>query len=157
MLTFFHGWRRKIGCVTLVMALALMVVWMRGQVRFDFLELNLSHATYRICTLGGSVRFLRQTPSDGGQLLAWRSGDLTEIFGYGTDENGKPEHYDEWEDAEVEWRRDFLGIHAGAGQYSSRRVVCCVLPYWSLVLPVTLLSGYLIVFKPRKPAHISPD
>lgn len=153
---FFHGWRRKIGCVTLVMALALMVFWMRSRVMYDFVGLNLSQATYRFCTLGSCARFVKQTPPDGGQLFDWRTGELTDIAGYGLDENGEPEVLDEWE-GEVEWRCDVLDFHAGAGHYSSKRVAVWVLPYWSFVLPLTFLSGYLIFSKPRKKTNVVPD
>lgn len=27
---FFHGWQRKVGCVTLVMALAVCAMWIRN-------------------------------------------------------------------------------------------------------------------------------
>jgi hypothetical protein len=34
--TFFHGWRRKAGLVSLVMALAMFGLWMRSMVHYDF-------------------------------------------------------------------------------------------------------------------------
>lgn len=35
MSSFFHGWRRKAGCVTLVMALIVMTAWIRSLVVTD--------------------------------------------------------------------------------------------------------------------------
>ena len=32
---FFHGWRRKAGCITLAMALLLMALWLRSNLLFD--------------------------------------------------------------------------------------------------------------------------
>src|SRR5689334_20227541 len=35
MLTFFHGWRRKMGAAALVMACVLMAGWLRSQIAID--------------------------------------------------------------------------------------------------------------------------
>lgn len=32
---FFHGWRRKTGCVTLAVAMLLMALWIRSDILFD--------------------------------------------------------------------------------------------------------------------------
>ena len=36
---FFQGWRRKIGCVTLVMAFVLVLGWIRSFYVEDFIDL----------------------------------------------------------------------------------------------------------------------
>lgn len=38
MLTFFHGWRRKMGCVVLPGACLFMAAWMRSYATCDILE-----------------------------------------------------------------------------------------------------------------------
>ena len=38
MAAFFHGWRRKTGCVTLMMALLLMALWVRSDWQVDVVQ-----------------------------------------------------------------------------------------------------------------------
>jgi len=40
MFDFFHGWRRKAGCVLLVMAFAFTILWMRSMVVHDVVRLG---------------------------------------------------------------------------------------------------------------------
>lgn len=65
MRTFFHGWRRMLGCLTLVMACLLMGVWMRSRVVTDQIWkdprrngslMNLR----RLAISGGAVYWIRQ-------------------------------------------------------------------------------------------------
>jgi hypothetical protein len=40
---FFHGWRRKAGCVTLVAAMIFMSGWIRSLTRFDVINCPLGN------------------------------------------------------------------------------------------------------------------
>lgn len=44
MWSFFHGWRRKAGVVTLVMALAMAAAWVRSCVVDDLIQIRLTPA-----------------------------------------------------------------------------------------------------------------
>jgi len=58
MSSFFHGWRRKIGCVTLVMAAAVTCAWTRSDVIADFLIVDFGTVGYRIRSLDGLLKFI---------------------------------------------------------------------------------------------------
>ncbi len=64
-------------------------------------------------------------------------------------------YYDPWAEIGFErgtWR--LAGATIGSGQMCGaegwRKAYVLIVPYWSLVLPLTLLSAWLILAKPRK-------
>ncbi|MDB5345254.1 MAG: hypothetical protein JWP89_3631 [Schlesneria sp.] len=144
--TFFHGWRRKAGCVFLVTACVLMAAWLRGGFQYDFFDLNIQGMTYRLGTHGGQLRFITQGPTNSPQLVSWDTGKLEELLPYQPGQSRDP-----WYGIDVDWRWDFYDFHAGAGQYprSNLQTAFCVFPYWSIVPPLALLSAYLILVPSR--------
>ena len=87
---FFHGWRRKVGCVTLVMACALALHWAG------------SYSTVNL-------------PEDYYPDLESHHGNIEYTIFVGT-----------------------------------RREVVWTIPYASVTIPLTLISAYLILWKPHK-------
>lgn len=55
--------------------------------------------------------------------------------------------------ADFPWRLRFLGFGYGWGQHvemlGAFRMSAWVVSYWSIILPLTLLSAYLLLIKPR--------
>lgn len=99
---FFHGWRRKAGCVALVMAFGLALD-MCG-------SYNRKHRRVFV----GYVRESTWLETNGGMVELWRF------------------HHEPKE------ANGFVNTLVGA------------IPYWWLILPLTLLSACLILRKPRK-------
>lgn len=146
MLTFFHGWRRMLGAATLVLACVLMAGWVRSGLLEDRLYLNLT---------GKSINRFISSPSG----LAW------EMMGYPF-QILRPETIDQpgprWNSRAInrfgpfyavdvirDWKWFGFRYRAGrtnAGDFPSLLVI---IPYWSIVLPLTLLSCSLILSKPR--------
>ena len=149
---FFKGWRRKAGLVTLVMACLLTVGWMRSIAEFDCFcltgnsWLHVSWFNVTIQSAEGRLTLFRDSP-DYGIAALWWSGENAKTI----------EPYDPLGVAEgihIEWRRDwacftFGAYHVLEGTELIRTDVYDI-PYWSLVLPLTLLSAWLILIKPRK-------
>ena len=52
---FFHGWRRKAGCVTLVMAFAVTGLWARSRFVRDTVDVTIDHQWYCIDSFGGNL------------------------------------------------------------------------------------------------------
>lgn len=150
---FFHGWRRKAGCVTLMMACVLMCGWIRSFVGREYaLFLCDNDTTNRLVSFNGKIdweRFHQEGPK---RLSRSQFSDAETIL-----ENDKKR------DCELKWT--FLGF--GRGEYRSELLdlfkssnphlpfesltqSVWIIPYWSVVLPLTLLSAYLILWKPRK-------
>ena len=130
---FFHGWRRKVGCVTLVMALALNGAWIRSHVVYD-------NVTF---VMGGQQQMIHLQR---GEIIWWwwnlngapqKRGRVNIAHAHG--EDGIP---DLWRNAAS------LAID---GQMIQGTSIPC-LPF---SFPLTLLSAYLLLWKPRK--RTEPD
>lgn len=104
---FFHGWRRKAGCVTLVMALVFTAGWIRGLV--------IKNETLRFTFAGHQhLVFLR------GGVLDWRS-------------------------CAIDYDPTKGWVMLDIDRYAER----LLFPYDITSIPLTLLSAYLIFWKPR--------
>jgi hypothetical protein len=154
---FFRGWRRKVGCVTLVMACGCTVLWTRSFIHLDQISVS------------DSIRSDNLTSRDGG--LRWR---CLEKVGTPEKERGSrswsayseplaiipgPEVlFERWKDARgTEFHRmwNFCGIDIREFRWTEperSRYRAALLPYWSITIPLMFLSAYLILWKPRKRA-----
>ena len=128
---FFRGWRRKLGCVTLVMACALMGLWVRSLKLWDFYSFPTSERHHQFDSI------------DGGFI--WSSWDRQ-----------PPEN---WASPEWEWiadDADTAGSFPGFLKFwdnptnRHRHARYWYVYYWSLVIPLTLLSAYLLLWNPHR-------
>jgi hypothetical protein len=147
---FFRGWKRKVGCVTLAAACVFALGWIRSYERRDFLNLRLGNSVIRIASLGAHFKFIHVTPAADNQF-GWDS--YPEQPGY--DPTKDLEGYD------LQWHAHFLGFYCGCGILnSSLRTTIFTTPYSSIVIPLSLLSAWCLLTKPRsksvtksEPAH----
>lgn len=145
---FFKGWRRKAGCIALLMGLVACAGWIRSCYLRDEIVFVTGRNTYeRLTSVGQCLTWFHGTSTELGKgtAFAWRS---TVVPG----NTSEPMHSD-LEDAELHcWR--FLGLDFG---YKRGRITVTygwtetvyVVPYWCLAAPFTLLSAYLILWQPR--------
>ena len=139
--TFFHGWRRKAGVVTLVMACALMGGWIRSYASVDSIFVNTGNGQRRL-------------QSEGGYLI-WSSGGFEPAgssFGFES-RLFTPIEFIEPNELWVDWRFRCPGIRVGtmpSGHAPNGFVRLSLVAYLMFVFPLTLLSAYLILWKPRK-------
>jgi hypothetical protein len=137
---FFRGWRRKVGCVTLMVACILLCGWVRSRTKTDELRIYFSgmhpmviHSTVEsVAVTFPTERHLGNKPFG----LWWST---TEPWPISQRERPPITWQESWE-----WR--WLGITQIDKPYHKALAVS----YWSLVIPLTLLSAYLILWKPRK-------
>ena len=151
---FFNGWRRKAGLVALAVACVLMVGWMRScllqdtftvslrlgsQIRLVSASQHLVIATINIRMGNGEAsnreRFWTSRRIDAHGWLFTSTNTLPIYFGF--------HGHSFWIDKH---RIDEPPIDRG----TSVSVTKLHFPYWSFVLPLTLLSAWLILIKPRK-------
>ena len=170
---FFRGWRRKVGCVALVMALATCGLWMRSRAIEDSLVVEMSVTRHNVWLAGtgfwwvSSRRFNNKRPDDR-LLLKWESRPAQPLpkqpgeFGFGHPSPGPYDASFQETRVDVHWRWRFLGGDFGSvtrqgggpwGGTTPQRV--WFVPFWWIVLPLTLLSAYLNLRKPRK--RTGPD
>ena len=173
----FHGWRRKAGCLLLVIACALMGAWMRSWYYEDDIQLRIGrYENLECCSRNNSVicRWI-WAGEDGPESHFEENGTIgTKIelpVGLMPDhsESGKlwsiylidPDKFVEWTTDAAEpsvgeplhGTRYFLDWHQFrisewiSGGDGIRSVQT---PYWMLVMASTLISASLILWKPRK-------
>ncbi|WP_010582798.1 hypothetical protein [Schlesneria paludicola] len=147
----FRGWKRKLGVIALVLACVFTGAWVRNYSVRDSINLPTGNSS--------SIQFL-----SGYQCLnviaMWTSIPDKEMASF------RLYRHEEG---------DGVGIHAGeimfAGDASPFRpkwfrfgigerkttLMTFSLPYWSIVLPLTALSAYLLISKPRASAKLLPS
>ena len=145
-----RGWRRKIGVVTLLIACVFMAGWVRNYFIRDSVNIPTGNSS--------SIEFI-----SGYQCL-----NLVVMWSTIPDhEMASFRIYHQKEEEEI-------GFHAGkflfAGDNSPFRpawfsfsnevrttsLMIFSLPYWSITIPLTLLSGWLLLSKPRQPQSKAP-
>jgi hypothetical protein len=150
---FFHGWRRKAGVVTLVGALAFMVLWIRGIVVTEMFCTGTGNGLmYHSLVLGRNGIRWERNQSDG--ELGWMEGWTSHMPSWPND----PLH-GYTVPTVIEWRLQFGGFDFGRfheQEYTASVVEWWAIPYWSTVIPLTLLSAYLILWKARKRDTVHP-
>ena len=134
---FFRGWRRNLGLVTLVIALVLMAGWIRSEAIGDDITFRIGKCGTEIRSEKSHITAIMTWARDEGRWLPeneWTTGFSPD---------GKSESM--WE------RAGFLPnmwVHNDAGStISTQRLL--MFPYWLLVSSFSLLSGYLLLVKPR--------
>jgi hypothetical protein len=151
---FFHGWRRKAGCVTLVMACVVTSAWIRSlylRERFERGSLN----KLTIISANGSFRV---------QWRQWEIGILRggwweHAFGNRDVPRGINAIDNDWnpmEGQDIQWRAEFAGFHCGkglawGGHGSTATCYSCIVPYLPTAVPLTILSAYLLLWPAKRP------
>lgn len=155
---FFRGWRRKAGCVTLLMACAVLGLWMRGRIYSDLIEFRVASRTaIRVTHDGRSLCWMVLSESKNSpkrQFLKDSQGRIQATAEYLID----PHRNIDWDLGSKErptgpealysldWNEFRLGI--AKGELGETRLL--TLPYWSLAMPLALLSAYLLLTPVQK-------
>jgi hypothetical protein len=133
---FFRGWRRKVGCVTLVMACVFAVAWVRSFFIWDVLTFPVGRdASFEV--LSSSDRFLMSYVEHNGFLnepfhttTSWRNQGVRPW----------------WDVAEFGSTTQAVSIPPATGMVKRLSVGSS---QKALTIPLTLLSAYLILWKHR--------
>ena len=140
---FFKGWRRKVGCVTLVMACVMAAIWVRSFVIIDAVDLYPGSFTHH--TWGSRQGIFSWSGREHGRIIPrrnqWRF----------TWENRPILPDEDWEvgrSPRSGWAWHVLGAYFR--RQHDPEVIECEFRYGFVVAPLTLLSAYLILWKPRK-------
>lgn len=178
MRNFFLGWRRKAGCVLLVIASAFCAGWVRSQYIFERLEMHLSGTTRVQIFSDTNVLVLSRECTtypaemniDASNVLwdSWPTWNATSA-----DDKNKHGIWGNltWNLLDhVEWSWRYLGF--GIGQQSLSGYVqsntgdivhvpnlsktrLWVVPYWFLTLPTLLYSAWLLHLPRKVPRKIA--
>lgn len=144
MLAFFHSWRRRIGCATLVMSLVFVTGWIRSLVVMDVLLVHSGTHTMEHCV---SVD----------HSFVWgrvRKANANSVIRYPVFATNAPHSLDSFlELANLRCDWNWLGFAVGelnvptADRFNH---TIWIIPYWSLVIPLTSLAAWLLLAKPPR-------
>jgi hypothetical protein len=145
---FFHGWRRKGGVLTLVVVLALVSGWVRSFRIQDTVRLFSYRPTEEIfLSSNGCLMWMRDGSRNQWIIEPGPENGIFEIW-HAIDDTSEMEYYDFY----INYRWRFGGFAVGDPRDpGATSYGIWMLPYWSLVLPLTMISAYLLIVKPRKP------
>lgn len=137
--TFFHGWRRKIGVMTLVIACAFAGLWARSYYFSDTMFLSATDVGHMLESTNGSILWT-SIPAPFEKTVSFSK------------QTAAPERLEDYYG--VKWQFLWMGFGVGQLRFRILDSVWCI-PHWSIVIPLTLLSAYLMLSRPRpkKPAE----
>ena len=134
----FKGWRSKIGIITIVMALFFVGVWIRSYSVSEEIVVLMSGRLHAFMSTGGSFSWVSSTGDRMPDSFEWEmnsqwpNGRTSSSRSIGM--LSKIKNF-QWSDTVWETTADksrFWIIH-----------------YWQIAVPLTLLSAYLLLIKPR--------
>jgi hypothetical protein len=140
---FFRGWRRKIGVLTLLMACVFAAGWVRSFTVTDLFVFAVGqNQTDILGSLKGSFGWQtthQEAPHPISIYPTWiRSDNLT---AKSLEAGGEAEG--------IRWRWRFLGFDGGYLDIDSTKAAFVSVPYWSIVLPLTAISAFLLLSKAK--------
>jgi len=152
---FLKGWRRKMGCVTLVMACVFTAAWVRSLTLQDCYSFGSGKGDimFVVCSREGAfgeiITFYRLP-------VTWKNG---EGMGWEPGWDVVPQkEFDIAHGKNTEWRWKWAGfdffqvsqMDEDTIKFTNPIVIRgCLVPYWTIVIPLTLVSTYLLLVKPR--------
>ena len=145
---FFHGWRRKVGVVTLVMACGVAGLWVRSQQMRDSLQVRVADNAAHLFISNESElvwQSMRHEATDEVQLRRFAISRtlVSENRVYVANRR---------RGTETEDYSHSVSFRTITGSWTGNKIQLAAwrFPHWALVIPLTILSAYLILWKPRK-------
>jgi len=149
---FFRGWKRKLGVTTLMMALALMVGWSRSLNFYNKIRLPVgTHAEVFVVStnhfVGVGFEFAEGSPPSL-DFYECKVEDTLPLNSKDEDEVCNPLSYAR----NLEWISQWHGFGMGGNfdELQSYWLMEWVITYWSITVPLTFISCWLLLSKPRK-------
>lgn len=149
---FFKGWRTKVGVVMLAVALVFMAGWIRSQSVADIIMYPAEKNTIG-CLVSATDSLVWQrtqttprtaelgiTVAKGPTNWTWQVSPVSE--------------YAAILDSGLSWRFRWCGFGVSESppevtEQTGISATFLLVPYWSIVVPITLMSAYLLLIRPR--------
>lgn len=152
----FRGWRRIVGAFTLLVSLALMAAWLRShQFSDELIICGTGQYEWRLGSLNDSLFFryghVIQSSNPSGGTASHRFRCVSKK----RDPYRSQNPIDEWNDGSqsISPNHSLCGFRYAKitpGDAISNRFSLWLVPYWAVVLPLALFSGWSLVRKPRQ-------
>ncbi len=147
---FFHGWRRKIGLLTLMMACLFAAGWVRSLSTIDMLAFPSRLMNYTFVSGEGSFGVTGNFVFNLRQLCREEYGrKFLRVKIEQTEKQTSRDEFRSWKFEGAEFRL-FRSTSESDG-------VVPMVPYWSIVVPLTLISLLFLLSKPCKSIRNKPD
>ena len=150
---FFWGWRRRVGVVTLLLACLSAGGWIRSGERSDFFAFNGGQSSYSVHSIIGHICLARTSPFEEPELFEFDSVEATSLADVKTEDNGTKTSVSH-ELVSAERRLDWRCFHFCYGDLETTtktmKAGMIIFPYWSITVPLTVLSMVLLLTKPPK-------
>ncbi|WP_010584280.1 hypothetical protein [Schlesneria paludicola] len=143
---FFGGWKRKLGVVTLLLACLFMGGWFRSSVNTDQLTIRVDdHTVYWIIS--------------GSHVLGWIQVHSEDAFPETVKTRWEPWAKSPFSAVYTIWWKDNGSARTGGSftKSTARPNTHLIIPYPVIVLPLTALSAWLLLSKPRFAKHREPQ
>jgi hypothetical protein len=151
--TYFKPLRRKVGIATLVLACVCAVGWVRSLSATDAILIPIGDASQDDDTTQGF--WSSDSGLNWGKFLWPRVRSPVDFESYNhrqRNEWGVPAYF---QSVDIVWQWRFCGFGIGFSRMTPMASVW-VVPYWSVVGPLTLLSAWLLLSKPRQSMPRTP-
>ena len=148
---YFKPWRRKFGVLTLGMACVFMAGWVRSRSGWDALEFF--RGSFAIQSDDGNLLLARIVLNPSGRELKWSA--IPGHYWRGPDPNN-PWQPIPFGQNKIDWSFQWNGFEIGdvlttpVTGPSQTWMQFWQVPYWSIVIPLTLLSTWLLLSKSGK-------
>ena len=131
---FFRGWRRKVGVLTLGFAVLAMLAWVRSLTIRDEIEIAFESRVQSIASQAGTIDW---------QVKQWQNNFLpNETFQWNTSPTDPRIPRALWLRT-IQSDMIFNGKKLAWSGHGTR------IPYWMCVVPLTAISAFLLLSKPR--------
>ena len=155
---YFKPLRRKIGVVTLVLACVFMVAWVRSQVVVDAMSITCSRWQHFLFSDNFGIWWETDLISQKGRQVPF-FGDFSKWYLQSNKRATPPPEAPDFEfaanpDIVLTSYGFYYAVLFSKNQNPPLVKSTWIIPYWSIILPLTLLSAWLLLSKPRvkKPA-----
>ena len=155
---YFHGWKRKLGVMTLAVACLFMAGWIRSFLVHDQIQIP-SDASLKYCvSYDGQFQWTAMSGTDllTGIDVAKGPGRVTRYEWFETPIGVFHKTPKGADPTEFNWRWHWYGFDLREAKWQTLFPLQagCVqvyrVQYWIVVIPLTLVSAWLLMSKPRK-------
>ena len=154
----FKPWRRKVGGITLVMACVVTGLWIRSPIYCDFVRVCFVRNCYQITSFENRVLWVHEYVNEGSiddPFVQCRAFEVNESLQRPNPLRRLNERY--WNVAIGDC---FVVSGTGKAGYPTRflkkpgpsityGLIAARIPHWSVVLPLTAISAFLLLKKPK--------
>ena len=141
---FFKPWRRQFGVMTLIMSCVVTNIWFITNHRcFEFVS-AIGEPIHILTARTGYFRWSSYMDiNTTAAPFLWQEWPASEN---NIEPMDAPLMRIEWQ-----WHLSWVGFEFGKGRcHGSSPIAVWAVPYWSIAIPMTLASAYLLLSKPRK-------